>query len=72
MHKREKLNKLVILELRQNHLKANTLYNSIRNSDPKILRDEHVGSFKSFVKVINSFEGVEARGNRIKVYSLKK
>jgi len=72
LHKREKLNKLIILELSQSTLKANALYNHIRNKDPTILREEHVKSFRSFVKVINSFGEVEALGNRVKVYALRK
>ena len=72
MHERKRLNKLVILTLGTTNaeLKASQLYEVIKVTDPSILRDERVKGFRSFVKVINSFELVRATGSGTKKYTL--
>jgi len=52
-------------------LKACTLYENIRIKSPSVLREEKVRSFRSFVKVINSFENIESVGTGIKKYIVK-
>lgn len=74
MLERKKLNKLVVMTLSSsnNNQKASEIYETIKETQPEILREETVRSFKSFVKIINSFQEIEATGTCIKQYSLKK
>jgi len=77
MLERKKLNKLVIMTLSHNKIAplASELFTQIRAKDVtlrrSILREEQVASFRSFVKVLNSFDEVQASGVRFKRYSLK-
>jgi len=74
MEQRKKLHKLVIMELKgtEINLRASTLYQQIRETNPSILREEGVGSFRSFVKVINSFHNIEAIGTGVKRYGIER
>jgi cell fate (sporulation/competence/biofilm development) regulator YlbF (YheA/YmcA/DUF963 family) len=52
--------------------KASELYDQLKNEKQEILRDESVRGFRSFVKIINSFEQIEFSGSGVKRYTIKK
>lgn len=74
MKERKQLNKLVIatLQVSNTALRATELYDKFRRESPQVLRTEQVHCFRSFVKVVNSFDGVVAVGSNIKRYTLEK
>jgi len=73
MRQREELNKLVIMTLDSiiDKPKAIDLYNMIKVVNPHILKQERVPTFRSFVKVINSFPGIRHEGIKPKRYFVK-
>jgi transposase-like protein len=73
MLERKKLNKLVVFTIKHsdNNPIASQIYDAIKERKPEILRLETVRSFRSFVKIINSFDQIEGIGSRVKKYSLK-
>jgi len=74
MIERKQLNRLVVATLRKDNsgLKAIQIYNLIRKDNSSLLRQEHVKSFRSFVKVINQFQKVKQIGSGVKLYSITK
>lgn len=74
MLERKELKELVVMTLENSeiHPKASALYQHIKEINPGIMREERVKSFRSFVKVINSFEEIKIQGSGVKVYSLHK
>ena len=74
MLERKKLNKLVILTLSRSEIppKASQSYEQIKEAKPLLLRQESVRGFRSFIKILNSFEQIEQRGCGVKQYSIKK
>jgi hypothetical protein len=73
MLKREKLNKLVVMTLESEDMKAIKLFNTISNENPQVLREERVSSFRGFCKICNSFPEVEhTRTWKPYIYTLKK
>ena len=74
MIKREELHRLVFVILetkeRENLPTARQLYEEVKDKEPQIIREEHIKSFKSFVKVVNSFTGIECMGNPPRVYKV--
>jgi len=53
-------------------INASQLYNEIREKDPLVLRIERVRGFRSFVKILNSFDEIQPMGSGVKTYSIKK
>lgn len=52
--------------------KASMIYQQLQQSHPQILRTEKVKGFRSFVKIIGSFDKIEPIGSGIKRYTIKK
>lgn len=72
MIKREGLNRLVVATLQvTDSLPAAVIFKEIASQDPKLFRIERVRSFKSFVKILNSFPEVQPQGRGVKTYCLK-
>jgi hypothetical protein len=73
MLKRKKLHKLVIavLDCSQKQPRAIELYELVKMKDEAILREQSVGSFRSFVKVINMYPDIQAVGSGVKQYMRK-
>lgn len=74
MIKRQTLNKLVMFTINSmpSHPTASQIYDTIKNQDDMFLKKQRVKSFKSFVKIINSFEEIKGKGSPLMVYSIKK
>jgi predicted RND superfamily exporter protein len=68
MEKREKLQELIIVFLKQKDIEGNPtareIYEKIRHKNPTIFRVERVRNFRSFVKIINSFDEIESQGKK--------
>jgi len=74
MLERKELNDLVIMTLQttQVSLKASQIYEQIKQEDPSIMRGQSVKSFRSFVKILNSFPNVQPTGSGTKTYMICK
>jgi hypothetical protein len=73
MIRREKVHKLVVATLEVTGEKsAAQLYGVLSTSSPRLMREEKVRGFKSFVKIINMFPEIEYKGNGTKIYALRK
>jgi hypothetical protein len=75
MNKRKNLNALVVATLGSSPvaLKAMTIYDKIRMSNPKMMSREKVGGFLSFVKVLNQFGDVrQVNDSGIRRYAIRK
>lgn len=74
MKERKHLNRLVVMTLQETdtNLKARQIYEQIRTDNPKVMRKESVKGFRSFVKIINSFEQVKQIGSGVKRYTIEK
>lgn len=75
MIKREKTNSLVVMSLSKSHtpLRAQQIYDKLRNGNVGLLKEERVLSFKGFVKVLNTFPEVQqVPKTGIKMYCLRK
>jgi hypothetical protein len=75
MLERKELNRLVVATLITSHAptRANELYNTIREKHIEILRDQQVRGFRSFVKILNTFEEVRQKPQTgIKLYYIAK
>jgi hypothetical protein len=73
MNPRTRLNQLVVGMLSKGEPPtARQLYEELRIEQPRIIVEEHVKGFKSFVKIINSFETVKVIGIRTRRYTVQK
>jgi hypothetical protein len=73
MIERDRLNRLVVGTISDNgNLRAIQIYEIIRSADPRILIEEKVRGFRSFVKIINQFPDVEHVGTFQKEYVVRK
>ena len=74
MIKRDELNKMVVMTLNTMNceVRASILYDSIKQGDPKILRREQIMGYRSFCKIINTFDGIESTPNKPKFYWIEK
>jgi hypothetical protein len=74
MIERKELHRLVISTIQDSSgtLKAVQLYEELRVEHPKVLKDESVRGFKSFVQILNTIPEVRPIGKGVKFYVLKK
>ena len=72
MEERKELSKLVLMTLSNQRLKAIEIYSHIKYNNPHVLRTEKVRGFKSFVKIINSFDRIQGEGKGTKTYKVKR
>ena len=61
MQDRKKLNKLVVsfIDIRNQEFSAKQIYHELKEENPQAFRENKVGSFKSFVRVMPTFKGIE-------------
>jgi hypothetical protein len=65
MKERKELKKLVVYILQNNQeMTAKEIYIEIKKEHPRIIREENIRGFKSFAKIMGTFDEIHQIGHR--------